>query len=111
MARLIFGLGTPGNVYCTIPQVVSNLLDFNLSPQAAIEAPRILPLGEDNRLITEDRVAAFAVQGLARMGIGMAAMPAYDWHMGSFQMCFRDGAGLLGAAADSRRCGVPGGLD
>ena len=107
----IHGLGTPGNVYCTVPQVVSNLLDFGLAVDAAIEAPRILPLGEDNRLIVEDRVAPSTVQGLARMGIGMSAMPAYDWHMGSFQMCFRDETGMLGAAADPRRCGVAGGLD
>ncbi|NPD70150.1 hypothetical protein HN018_22635 (plasmid) [Lichenicola cladoniae] len=107
----LYGLGTPGNVYCTVPQVVSNLLDFGLSVEAAIEAPRILPLGEDNRLIIEDRVSAATVQGLARMGVGMSAMPAYDWHMGSFQMCFRDDAGFLGAAADPRRCGVADGLN
>jgi gamma-glutamyltranspeptidase/glutathione hydrolase len=106
-----FGLGTPGNVFCTVPQVVSNLLDFGMTPEAAIEAPRQLQLNEDYSVIIEDRVPAASVRDLAGLGVKLSVMPPYDWHMGSFQMCFRDpGTGRLGAVVDPRRCGLAGGL-
>jgi gamma-glutamyltranspeptidase/glutathione hydrolase len=109
--RPIFGLGTPGNVFCTVPQVLTNLLDFVMTPEQAVAAPRHLQLGEDNSVVIEDRVSAASQAGLARLGVPLSVMPAYDWHMGSFQMCFRDeGSGELGAVADPRRCGLAGGL-
>jgi gamma-glutamyltranspeptidase/glutathione hydrolase len=107
----IMGLGTPGNVFCTMPQVLTNLLDFGMEPYAAIDAPRHLHLGEDNCLIIEDRLDPKALSGLAALGVGVSVMPAYDWHMGSFQMCYRDGpSGELCATVDPRRCGEAGGL-
>ncbi len=106
----IFGLGTPGNVYCTVPQVLTHLLDMGMSPEDAVDSPRILPLGEDGHLICEDRLRGETVTALARLGVGVSVMPPFDWHMGSFQMCFRDEAGALGSVADARRCGVAGGL-
>lgn len=105
------GFGTPGNVFCTIPQVIANLLDFGMEPAAAIAAPRMLELGEDGALTIEDRIAPETVAGLARLGMDVSVMPPFDWHMGSFQMCWRDPAtGRLCAIADPRRCGVAGGL-
>lgn len=106
----LYGLGTPGNVFCTVPQVVSNLLDFAMSPEQAVDAPRVLPLGEDGRLVAEDRIASGTVAGLARLGVGVSVMPSFDWHMGSFQVCFRETDGSLGALADARRCGAADGL-
>ncbi len=106
----VYGLGTPGNVFCTVPQVLTNLLDFGMDPYAAIAAPRLLQLGEDGRIIVEDRIAPEAVDGLARLGVGVSVMPPNDWHMGSFQMCFRDAEGRLCATADPRRCGVADGI-
>lgn len=107
-----YGFGTPGNVFCTIPQVIANLLDFGMSPEAAITAPRMLELGEDGALTIEDRISGEAVAGLVRLGVDVSVMPAFDWHMGSFQMCYRDPAsGALCAVADPRRCGVAGGLN
>ncbi|MDB5364213.1 MAG: ggt 3 [Rhodospirillales bacterium] len=45
------------------------------------------------------------------MGVRTRAVGQYDWHMGSFQMCFRDPkTGDLGATADPRRCGVADGI-
>lgn len=107
----VFGLGTPGNVFCTVPQVLTNLLDFKMDPYDAIEAPRHLQLGEDNSIIIEDRVQAAAQAGLAALGVPVSVMPPFDWHMGSFQMCYRDPAtGELCATVDPRRCGLAGGL-
>jgi gamma-glutamyltranspeptidase/glutathione hydrolase len=45
------------------------------------------------------------------MGVTVRSAQPYDFHMGSFQMCFRDPeTGELGATADPRRCGVADGL-
>jgi gamma-glutamyltranspeptidase/glutathione hydrolase len=91
--------------------VLTNLLDFGMEPYAAIDAPRHLHLGEDNCLIIEDRLDPKALSGLAALGVGVSVMPAYDWHMGSFQVCYRDGpSGELCATVDPRRCGEAGGL-
>jgi gamma-glutamyltranspeptidase/glutathione hydrolase len=107
----VMSLGTPGNPHCTTIQVLTNLLDFGMTPEAAIDAPRLLPLGEDGSLTIEDRISPAALAGLERLGVQTRALGAYDWPMGSFQMCFRDPAtGALGAAADPRRCGVADGI-
>ncbi|HVJ56024.1 MAG TPA: gamma-glutamyltransferase [Aliidongia sp.] len=107
----VFSLGTPGNVHYTVPQVLTYLLDFKMSPYQASDAPRMLALDEDGSVTIEDRVSPDAIRGLARMGVQVRALPPYDYHMGSFQMCYRDPAtGLLGASADPRRCGVADGL-
>ena len=48
---------------------------------------------------------------LAKMGTGLRAVPVYDMHMGSFQVCFRnERTGGLGATADPRRMGVADGF-
>lgn len=107
----VMSLGTPGNVFCTVPQVLANLLDFGMEPYAAIDAPRMLPLGDDCTLVMEDRLAPEALSGLRRLGIRVKVTPAYDHHMGSYQMCWRDGpAATLNTCADPRRCGVADGI-
>lgn len=107
----MLSLGSPGNVHCTVPQVLTYLLDFKLDPYAAADAPRMLPLAEDNSVAVEDRIAPEAIAKLASWGVRMRAARTYDFHMGSFQMCFRDpDTGVLGATADPRRCGVADGL-
>jgi gamma-glutamyltranspeptidase / glutathione hydrolase len=61
-------LGAPGGrkIISAIPQVLSNLADLKLSPQAAIEAPRVHSEGDD--LWVDDRVGRDALKGLKRMG-------------------------------------------
>ncbi len=81
-------LGSPGNVYCTVPQVISYLLDFGYDPYAAADAPRMLPMAEDSSLVIEDRVSPAAIDRLARLGVQVRAADTYDYHMGSYQMCF-----------------------
>lgn len=107
----VFSLGSPGNVYYTIPQMLTNLLDFNMEPYAAVDAPRLQPMSEYGSVTMEDRISTEAIAGLMASGVGVQALPAYQWQMGSFQMCFREhGTGLLGAVTDPRRCGVASGL-
>jgi gamma-glutamyltranspeptidase / glutathione hydrolase len=104
-------LGTPGNVNVTIPQVLSNILDYGMDPYDAVVAPRMLALRDDYTLEIESRVAPEVVAGLAKMGILVSALPEYDYHMGSFQMSWRDEkTGLLNSSTDPRRAGQAGGI-
>lgn len=104
-------LGTPGNVHVTIPQVLSNVLDHGMEPYEASVAPRMLPLREDYVLEVESRLPESVVAGLAKMGVQVKPLAPYDWHMGSFQMSWRDAkTGVLHASSDPRRAGVAGGF-
>lgn len=102
------GLGTPGAPFVVIPQVLSNMLDFNLAPQAAIDAPRCSMMDEQESFVAEDRIGSDVVAGLAARGVRMRAMAGYEWHTGSIQMCWREGESLA-ATSDPRRTGVAGG--
>ncbi len=104
-------LGTPGNVHVTVPQVLLNILDFKMDPYEASDAPRMLSLRDDYVLEIESRIPEKVVAGLARLGIRIKPLPLYDYHMGSFQICWRDEkTGLLNASTDPRRAGMAGGL-
>jgi gamma-glutamyltranspeptidase/glutathione hydrolase len=61
-------LGAPGGrkIVSAIPQVLANLADLGLTPQAAIEAPRLHT--EGGELWVDDRVGAKALAALKRMG-------------------------------------------
>ena len=106
----IASLGSPGNVHCTVPQVLAYLLEFGYAPDDAVAAPRLLPMGEDSSLLIEDRLSTKTLDGLAALGVGVKVSEAWDFHMGSFAMCFRDEDGSIGAVADPRRCAVADGL-
>lgn len=104
-------LGTPGNVYATVAQVLTNILDFNMSPPDASDAPRMLPLADDYALTVENRLRPETVSELTALGLRIVPTPPWDWSMGSFQMCWRDDAtGLLHATADFRRTGAASGI-
>lgn len=109
--RPVFSAGSPGNIHCTLPQVLANLLDFRMAPQAAVEAPRMLPMSESRTVVIEDRLAPGVVEDLHRLGVRVGVLPGYDYHMGSFSVIARDEAtGTLTAVADPRRCAVADGL-
>jgi gamma-glutamyltranspeptidase/glutathione hydrolase len=104
-------LGTPGNVHVTIPQVLTNILDYEMDPYEASVAPRMLALRDDYVLEIESRIPGSVIKGLAKMGIQVKPLPIYDYHMGSFQICWRDQrTGLLNSSADPRRAGKAGGF-
>jgi gamma-glutamyltranspeptidase/glutathione hydrolase len=109
--RPVFSAGTPGNLQCTLPQVLANLLDFKLDPYAAVDAPRMLPMSESRTVIIEDRLENGVVEDLYKLGVRVGALAGYDWHMGSFSVIARDESnGTLTAIADPRRCGVADGI-
>ena len=66
----------------------------------------------DYSLVIESRLLESTAVELACMGIRVKSDATYDFHMGSFQIAWRDPAtGLLGACADPRKCGFASGLD
>ncbi len=109
--RPCLSLGTPGNVHVTVPQVLLNILEFGMDPYEASGAPRMLSLRDDYVLEVESRIPGSVVAGLAKMGIRVKPLPLYDFHMGSYQICWRDEkTGLLNSSADPRRAGMAGGF-
>lgn len=109
--RPVLSAGSPGNVFCTVPQVLTYALDLGLSPHDAVAAPRMLPMSEARGVLIEDRLAPGVVEDLHKLGVRVAVSPAYDYHMGSFSVIARDeGNGTYTAVADPRRCAVADGF-
>ena len=67
--RPIIAIGTPGGhtIGQTVPQMVMNLLDFEMNVQEAIAAPRV-SFVEPNRLSTEERIPEEIRNGLSDLG-------------------------------------------
>lgn len=108
----VFSAGSPGNIHCTVPQVLAYLLDFKLDPYAAVDAPRMLPMSETQLVAIEDRLDAGVVEDLQKLGIRVGALPGYDVHMGSYSVIARDEkSGMLTAIADPRRGAVADGMN
>jgi gamma-glutamyltranspeptidase/glutathione hydrolase len=61
-------VGAPGGrkIVSAVPQVLANLIDLGLGPQAAVEAPRLHT--EGGALEVDDRIGSAAVAGLRRRG-------------------------------------------
>jgi gamma-glutamyltranspeptidase/glutathione hydrolase len=66
--RPYLAVGAPGGrkIVSAVPQVLSNLIDHGLGPQAAVEAPRLHTEGEG--LEVDDRVGRATVAALRRRG-------------------------------------------
>jgi gamma-glutamyltranspeptidase/glutathione hydrolase len=99
------GLGSPGEVWVTVPQVLSGILDHGLDPDAAAEEPLTRGLSDDYRLQVESRLGLGMVEGLAALGVLVDPLPPFEPHLGSYQMTWRDEGGTLRAATGSRRAG------
>jgi len=102
-------LGSPGNVHCTVPQVLTNILDHGMDPYAAEDAPRMLPLEDDYKVAAESRIPDDVIADVARLGVQITPLPTYDYHMGTYQMCWRDGDELR-SSTGPRRAGMAGGF-
>jgi gamma-glutamyltranspeptidase/glutathione hydrolase len=61
-------VGAPGGrkIVSAVPQVLANLIDFALGPQAAVEAPRLHT--EGTAVDVDDRLGPAAIGGLRRRG-------------------------------------------
>ena len=104
-------LGTPGGetIGQTQFQVLLALIDFEMSLQEAIEAPRIsldadpnfYRAGADITLRVERRMAPAVVEGLAALGHQVELAPEYS--MGNMQAILWTESGAMLAGADPRR--------
>jgi gamma-glutamyltranspeptidase / glutathione hydrolase len=109
--RPVHSLGSPGSIYCTVPQMISNVLDYNYDPYAAAVLPRMWPMRDDFIIEIETRIPERVVRDLAKIGGKLSPLPPYDLNMGSYQQAWRDPVtGLLSAGTDPRRGGKAGGI-
>jgi len=100
-------LGTPGGdgQTHTIVQVLNNIQLFGMSPQEAIDAPRLRRLG-DGSLAIEDRVPRTVRDALEARGYTVHARSGWTAEFGGAQAVLIDQiAGRRRAAADRRREG------
>jgi gamma-glutamyltranspeptidase / glutathione hydrolase len=105
-------MGSPGHVECTVPQMLSDILDYGKDPYEAATLPRFLPMRDDYTIEIEARIPEPVLRDLVKLGAKLKPLPPYDFHMGSYQQAWRDpSTGLLCASTDPRRGGQAGGLD
>jgi len=107
----VLSMGTPGNVHCTIPQVLSNIIDYGKDPYEAVVLPRMLPMRPDYTIEMETRLSEKVLRDVVKLGAKLKPLPPFDFHMGSFQQAWRDPkTGSLSASSDPRRAGVADGF-
>lgn len=99
---LVFG--TPGGTgqTHTLSQVLNNILLFGMTPQEAIDAPRMR--WYESRLAIEDRVPSDVLAALRERGYDVAARSGWTAEFGGAQAILIDGGRLI-AGADRRREG------
>jgi gamma-glutamyltranspeptidase/glutathione hydrolase len=100
-------IGTPGSygILQTTPQMLLNVLEFELNVQEAIEAPRIRAY-RDRLVDAEARIAAETLAALAGRGHQIHAIAQWSSIVGGGQGVARDvESGALMAGADPRRDG------
>lgn len=105
--KVVAALGTPGGarIISALAQIIVNIVDFGMSIDQAIEAPRFHC--EKKTLYLEGRFAPAVVEELRRRGHPVQVRGAYDVFFGGAQGILVDWQRnrLLGGA-DSRRFGV-----
>ncbi len=100
-------LGTPGaaRILTTMPLVVSNLVDYGMGIQAAIEAPRFFPA--DKELVVEPRLPEATVSALEKLGYAVTRRGEFDLYFGGAQGVVIDPrTKLRTGGADPRRDGA-----
>lgn len=101
---LVFGTpGGDGQTH-TLIQVLNNIVVFGMTPQAAIDAPRLRRL-PDGSLAIEDRVAAEVLDTLRSRGYLVHARSGWTAEFGGAQAILIDENGAKQTGADRRREG------
>ncbi len=109
--RLFLVLGSPGGtrIFPALSEIIINLVDFGLSLDEAIEAPRFFSYSQAGALrplSLEPRFSAETIKGLEERGHKITLRKPYDTYFGGAQGIMVDRAkGLLLGGADSRRDG------
>jgi len=102
-------LGTPGaaRIISTMVLLASNLLDYKMPIQEAIEAPRFYARDNDAQLYVEGRLPAGTLELLKKMGYSIQEQGDYDLFFGGAQGIIIDPrTGLRIGGADPRRDGA-----
>jgi gamma-glutamyltranspeptidase / glutathione hydrolase len=107
--RTFATLGTPGaaRIISTMTLLVSNLVDFRMGIQEAIEAPRFFARDTEADLQVESRVPPGTIEALVKLGYHVKTLGAFDLFFGGAQGIVIDpktGARIGGA--DPRRDGA-----
>lgn len=108
-------LGSPGGprIFPSLAQIVLNVVEFGMSLDEAIEAPRFFTDAADGKarpVAVEPRIPAAVLAALETLGNRIAIKEPYDKYFGGAQgiMVLR-GRGIIHGGADSRRDGVGAG--
>jgi len=102
-------LGTPGaaRIVSTMTLLVSNLVDFGMGIQEAIEAPRFYARDTEADLSVEARMPAATAGALAKMGYSIKSLGEFDLFFGGAQgIIIEPRTGLRIGGADPRRDGA-----
>jgi gamma-glutamyltranspeptidase/glutathione hydrolase len=100
-------IGSPGDCIFTVPEVLLNILEYNMDPYTAADMPRFWPLADDYTIEVENRISPSVVKGLQELGILVRSLGTYHWPMGSMQIVWHDAkSDLYCGAADPRRLGL-----
>jgi gamma-glutamyltranspeptidase/glutathione hydrolase len=103
----LLSIGTPGSygLLQTTPQMLLNVLAFDMAIQEAIEAPRVRAY-RDRLVDVEGRVPAGVREALAARGHQVNVIEDWSWVVGGGQGIRRDPeSGALQGGADPRRDG------
>ena len=120
--QLLYALGTPG-ADCQVQsnmQVLANLIDYGMTLQEAVEAPRwkhiqdgtesTVPHTAENRLLMEGRFSDAAMRRLRAMGHPVHQLDAWDGVTGREMALYIDpDTGAIHGAADPRYDGYAAG--
>lgn len=102
-------IGTPGaaRIISTMTLLVSNLIDYGMGIQEAIEAPRFYARDTDKNLSVEARVPDTAIEALTMMGYSVKKLGEFDLFFGGAQGIIVDPkTGMRIGGADPRRDGA-----
>jgi gamma-glutamyltranspeptidase/glutathione hydrolase len=103
----LLSIGTPGSfgILQTTPQMLLNVVEFDMAVQEAIEAPRVR-VYRDRLVDVESRIPAETREALAARGHQVNAIEDWSWIVGGGQGIRRDPeSGALQGGADPRRDG------
>ena len=103
----VFAIGTPGGTGQTqfITQTICNLLDFNMNPQEAVEAPR-WQSDAPNQIDIENRFSNDVNEFLTSEGYNVISRGPWEFSFGGMEViCLHKNGKVLMGAADPRRDG------
>jgi gamma-glutamyltranspeptidase/glutathione hydrolase len=108
-------LGSPGGtrIFPSLGQIILNIVDFGMSLDEAIEAPRFFTYSADGKprpISIEPRIPDPTLKALEKLGHALTLREPYDKYFGGAQgILILRGKKIIYGGADSRRDGVGAG--